>query len=118
MYAIAGHGDEEVTVRRCDSTGVRAIQCRSRDRKSRGYLFTTLAITAMHLPSLLLVPHNGIVRVIQSPICIRINLERSVDRFRLGSGVDDQQDRQPATTAHRALYHFIPPTAFELHVSV
>ena len=46
------------------------------------YLFTALAIIAMHLPSLLLISHHGVICVIQSVICIRIDLKRRVDCFR------------------------------------
>ena len=72
---------------------VRTSQRRSWGEKGGTHLFTALAITTMHFPPLLLIPHHGTVRIIQSAICIRINLERSIDCFGLGSRVNGQQDK-------------------------
>ena len=84
MYAKEVLGGGEVTDQRCDSTAVGIVQCKLWDRGMETYLFTTLAITTMHLAPLFLIPHHGIIRVIQSAICIRIYLKRSVYCFRLG----------------------------------
>ena len=115
-YAKEVLGDEQVTDQRCDSTAVATIQYRLWGGKMKTRLFTTLTIATMHLPSLLLVPHHGIVRVIQSAVFIRIDLKRSVDCFRLGPRNKGQRDGQPIPTILHALWQFIPSPAFELHI--
>ena len=91
MYAKEVLGDGEVVDRWCDSTVVKGVQCRFWGRGMKTYLFTTLAITPMHLPPLFLVPYHGIICVIQSAVCIRIYLKHSVDCFRLGPRVKGQR---------------------------
>ena len=54
------------------------------------YLFTTLTITTVHLPPLVLIPHHGVICVIQSVVGVRIYLKRGVDCFRLGPRVKVQ----------------------------
>jgi len=91
VYAKEVLGGGEVTDRRCDSTAVGTVQCGLWRTGMETYLFTTLAITTMHLPPLFLIPYHGVICVIQSAVGIRIYLKRRVDCFRLGPRVKGQR---------------------------
>ena len=90
MYAKEVLGGGEVTDRPCDSTVVGTVQYRLLRGEMETYRFTTLTITTVHLPPLFLIPHNGIMCVIQSVVGIRIYLKRGVGCFGLGPRVGGQ----------------------------
>lgn len=118
MCAKAGLGDEEVRGRQYGNTAIRAIQRWLWGEEEETDLLATLAITAVHLLSFLLVPHHRIIRIVQPIVCIRIDLKLGVDGARLGPRAEAQKGGYPVSTTPHALCQFIPTAPFELHIGI